>query len=202
MTNQHPRLARILTAGVVLMLSAGCSVAVTTGPSASPPASTQSADPTTATPPDSPSTEESVPAGAKSVDGLVVRATREATRTSTTVKGDARSSRYDNALSLWAGCDGSTDEVLFGVAGHKIFQGKLGLRSSVPDDIVVHVLILADGDPVQNIQLDGTNPTPALVPIRFLIEGKKTVTVQSKVVRGNCASSDDSYAVLVDGYVS
>ncbi len=42
MTNQHPRLARILTAGVVLMLSAGCSVAVTTGPSASPPASTQS----------------------------------------------------------------------------------------------------------------------------------------------------------------
>ena len=201
MTNQHPRLARILTAGVVLLLSAGCSVAVTTGPSVSPPATTQPADPTTATPSDSPSTEESVPAGARSVDGLVVRATREAERTSTTVKGDAGRTRYDNALSLWAGCDGSEDEVVFGVAGHRIFQGKLGLRASVPDDIVVHVLILADGDPVQNIQLDGTNPTPALLPIRFLIDGKKTVTLQTKVVKGICTDATESYAVLVDGYV-
>ncbi|MFT3968993.1 MAG: hypothetical protein QM695_01620 [Micropruina sp.] len=202
MTTQHPRLAHILAAGTVLMLSAGCSVAVTTGPSTSPPASVEPAGPTSAAPSNPPSTGEPVPAGGIAVDTLVVRATRSADRTSATVKGDTAGTRYDNALSLWAGCDGSTDEVLFGVAGHKIFQGELGLRSSVPDDIVVHVLILADGDPVQNIQLDGTNPTPALVPIRFLIEGKKTVTTQTKVARGNCASSDDSYAVLVDGYVS
>lgn len=141
-----------------------------------------------------------MPSDAKPVDTLVARATRDAERTTATIKGDASGTRYDSALSLWAGCDGSEDEVIFGVVGHKVFQGKLGLRASVPD-IVVHVLILADGDPVQNVQLDGTNPTPALLPVRFLIDDKKTVTIQTKVVRGTCSSSAESYAVLVDGYV-
>ena len=40
-----------------------------------------------------------------------------------------------------------------------------------------------------------------LLPVRFLIEGKKTVTLQTKVVRGTCSSATESYAVLVDGYV-
>ncbi len=202
MTNQHPRLARLIAVGTALLLTAGCSVAVTTGAPTNPPGSAQPADPTAAAPSTAaPTTEESVPSDAKPVDTLVARATRDAERTTATIKGDASGTRYDSALSLWAGCDGTEDEVLFGVAGNKIFQGKLGLRASVPDDIVVHVLILADGDPVQNLQLDGTNPTPALLPVRFLIEGKKTVTLQTKVVRGTCSSATESYAVLVDGYV-
>lgn len=205
MTNQHPRLARLIAAGALTLtlLTTGCSVAVTTGSPSDPPANSQPATPEPAGTPSSGTSpsEDVTPAGAVAVDTLVTRSTRDADRTTATVKGDAGGTRYDNALSLWAGCEGTPDEVVFGIAGHRIFQGKLGLRTSVPDDIVVHVLILADGDPVQNIQLDGTNPTPALLPVRFLIEGKKTVTTQTKVVRGNCASSDDSYAVLVDGYV-
>lgn len=202
MTNQHPRLARLIAVGTALLLTAGCSVAVTTGSPTNPPGSAQPADPTAAAPSTAaPTTEESVPSDAKSVDTLVTRATRDAERTTATVKGDASGTRYDSALSLWAGCDGAEDEVVFGIVGNKIFQGKLGLRASVPDDIVVHVLILADGDPVQNLQLDGTNPTPALLPIRFLIDGKKTVTLQTKVVKGTCTDATESYAVLVDGYV-
>ncbi len=202
MTNQHPRLARMLAVGAALLLTTGCSVAVTTGSPTNPPGGTQPADPTATAPSTTaPTTEESMPPEAKPVDTLVTRATRDADRTTATVKGDASGTRYDSALSLWAGCDGSEDEVLFGVAGHRIFQGKLGLRASVPDDIVVHVLILADGDPVQNLQLDGTNPTPALLPIRFLIDGKKKATMRTKVVKGTCSSAEESYAVLVDGYV-
>jgi hypothetical protein len=201
MTNQHPRLARLFAAGALTLtlLSAGCSVAVTTGSPSDPPAQSQPAGtPSSASSP----SEDAVPAGAVAVDTLVARSTRPADRASTTVKGDAGSTRYDNALSLWAGCEGTPDEVVFGIAGHQIFQGKLGLRTSVPDDIVIEVLILADDEAVQNIQLDGTNPTPALVPIRFLIKDAKTVTTRTKVVRGTCSESADSYAVLVDGYVS
>lgn len=201
MTNQHPRLARLFAAGALTLtlLSTGCSVAVTTGSPSDPQAQSQPAGtPTSASSP----SEDAVPAGAVAVDTLVARSTRPADRTSTTVKGDAGSTRYDNALSLWAGCEGTPDEVVFGVAGHQIFQGKLGLRTSVPDDIVIEVLILADDEAVQNIQLDGTNPTPALVPIRFLIKDAKTVTTRTKVVRGTCSESAGSYAVLVDGYVS
>ena len=200
MTNQHPRLAPVLAAALALLLGAACSVAVTgESPSASPATTQPAAPPSTAVPSAS---KDAVPAGAVAVDTLVTRATRDAVRTTATIKGDAAGTRYDSALSLWAGCEGAPDEVVFGVAGHAVFQGQLGLRTSVPDDIVIEVLILAGGDPVQNIRLDGTKPTPALVPVRFLLDGKKTVTTQTKVVRGTCADSDDSYAVLVDGYVS
>lgn len=200
MTNQHPRVARIIAAAFTLtLLTTGCSVAVSTGSPSDPPASTQPADiPSSVAPP---RTEESVPADAVAVDTLVAKASRPAERTSATIKGDAGGTRHDNALSLWAGCEGTPDEVVFGIAGHQIFQGKLGLRASVPDDIVIEVLILADDEAVQNIRLDGTNPTPALLPVRFLVEGRKTVTTRTKVVRGTCSEASDSYAVLVDGYV-
>lgn len=195
MTNQHPRLAPVLAAGLALPLTAGCSVAVTAVSPAGSPAASQ--------PPAAPSpSEEPAPAGAEAVDTLVVRSTRDADRTTATIKGDSAGTRHSSALSLWAGCEGTPDEVVFGVSGHTIFQGKLGLRTSVPDDIVIEVLILAGDDPVQNIRLDGTDPNPPLVPFRFLLDGKKTVTTQTKVVRGSCSESADSYAVLVDGYVS
>ncbi|MFT4294093.1 MAG: hypothetical protein QM582_01620 [Micropruina sp.] len=207
MTNQRPRLARIIAAGTALLLTAGCSVSVGSDAPSAPAAPSAPGSPAATAFEPAPGTtqpqpsEDAVPAGAKPVDGLVAAATREAKRTTATIKGDSSGTRYDSALSLWAGCDGGVDEVVFGVAGHQIFQGKLGLRTSVPDDIVIQVLILADGEAVQNVQLDGTNPTPALLPVRFLIKGKKTVTTRTKVVQGTCSSSDDSYAVLVDGYV-
>ncbi len=206
MTNQHPRLARIIAAGALTLtlFSTGCSVAVTTGSPSDPPTNPQPANTQPAGTPSSaaPPSEEATRAGAVAVDTLVARSTRDADRTTATIKGDAGGTRYDSALSLWAGCEGTTDDVVFGVAGHQLFQGKLGLRTSVPDDIVIEVLILAGDDAVQNIQLDGTNPTPALVPVRFLLKGAKTVTTRTKVVRGSCTDSAESYAVLVDGYVS
>lgn len=206
MTNQHPRLARIIAAGALTLtlFSTGCSVAVTTGSPSDPPANPQPANSQPAGTPSSaaPPSEDATPAGAVAVDTLVARSTRDADRTTATIKGDAGGTRYDSALSLWAGCEGTTDDVVFGVAGHQLFQGKLGLRTSVPDDIVIEVLILAGDDAVQNIQLDGTNPTPALVPVRFLLKGATTVTTRTKVVRGSCTDSAESYAVLVDGYVS
>lgn len=200
MTN-HPRFARAVIAGAIAALTlTACSVSVTGGAPSDPPAAS-TATPTTATTPAASESESSRPADAVGVDTLVTRSSRPAERTSATIKGDAARATHGDALSLWAGCEGTPDEVVFGVAGHQLFEGKLGLRASVPDDIVIEVLILAGDEAVQNIQLDGTNPTPALIPVRFLLKGATTVTTRTKVVRGTCSESDDSYAVLVDGYV-
>lgn len=50
MTNLHPRLARLIAVGTTLVLTAGCSVAVTTGSPTNPPGSAQPANPTAAAP--------------------------------------------------------------------------------------------------------------------------------------------------------
>ncbi len=205
----HPvTLAGRFAAGIAaLLIATGCTVTVANqppsesgAPASSPsesgaPASSPSAVPGTAAP-----TVASPPADAVSIDTLITASTRRAELTSARIKGDSSGTTYDKALSLWAGCEGATDQVEFGVGGHEVVQGNLGLRSAVPDDIVVHVLIQVDGEPVLNLQLDGGDPTPALLPIRFLVEGKQKVLLQTKVVKGSCTASNESYAVLVDGY--
>lgn len=50
MTNQHPRLARLIAVGTALLLTAGCSVAVTTGSPTNPPGSAQPGRPDRSSP--------------------------------------------------------------------------------------------------------------------------------------------------------
>lgn len=196
-----PHSARISTAAaaalVVVTLTAGCSVSF----SASSPAPRDSNQPVSSDPA-GPSQATTARSRGVSVDTLVTASTRPAVRTSATIKGDATRTTYDNALSLWAGCEGASDEVTLDVAGRSRFEGSLGLRTSAPGDIAVHVLVTADGRAVQNIQLDGANPTPALVPLNVVVDGHRTITLATQVVSGTCSVASDSYAVLVDGYVS
>ncbi|MFV0254159.1 MAG: hypothetical protein ACK5H2_12600, partial [Beutenbergiaceae bacterium] len=130
---------------------------------------------------------------------LVDSATRPASATSAVIKGSGSS--YPDSTSLWVGCDGMTDEVVLKLGGrYSELHGQLGLRESVPAGLVVHVLILADGEPVQNVQLDSDDA--AAVPITMVVTDVEQVTFQSQAVSGQCGSADDSYAVLGDGYVS
>lgn len=179
----------------MLALSTGCTVSVT-GPSASTSAASTSAASTSAAPAGTPS---GVPAGARTLDSLVTAATRPAVRTDATVLGDGGS--YANALSLWAGCDGSVDEVTLAVSGARLLQGRLALRASAPTSIVAEVLILVDGEPVQNVRLDAGHPVPAFVPTVLVLTGKTNVTTRTKVVQGECTEADQSYVVWVDGHV-
>ena len=78
-------------------------------------------------------------------------------------------------------------------------QVALALREEVPAGIIIHTLILVDGQPVQNVQLDAGDT--ATVAVNAVVTGARTATFQSKVVSGTCGPSERSYAVLGDGYV-
>lgn len=194
-----------------LGLLGGCGVSVETGSDATTSGSTSMSAPAPSASPSQAgttgptgSTHQApgvVPPGATPLAERVTDSVRPVTQSTAQVKGDG-GGPHEGALSLWAGCDGAVDEVAFDVTGHTTFQGSLGLRANVPDDMRIEVLVLTDGEPVQNLRLDGTNPTPALLPVRVLTEGRSTVTLQTKVVAGTCSDAAESYVVLVDGYVA
>ena len=190
---------RLVTASALAAaLLSGC--AVTVGPTTTPDAPTAESTPgpveTTTQPPTQPSSE---PAADRTwTYDLVDSATRPAGATSAQLKGTTDS--YPNSTSLWVGCEGAADEVTLATKGqYKRLFGHLGLRDSVPAGIVVHTLVLVDGQPVQNIQLDSDDP--AAVEVNVVLTGVQQVTFQSEAVAGQCGESDDSYVVLGDGYV-
>lgn len=191
----HRTTIAALLAGALLG-TAGCSLSVT---SAGPPSEPTVASPASAAPA-SPSATEST--ASVDLDRLVQSATRPADRGPAKVLGDKTGAEYPNALSLWAGCDGDVDQVTYKVDGYRLLEGRLALRDSAPRDVVIEVLISVDGSPVQNIQLDGVNPTPAFVPVQAVLTGRSLVTTQTKVVKGTCTESEESYALMVDGRVS
>ena len=155
-------------------------------PGGGSPRSATSATPTSAT-----------PVNRTWTHGLVAAATRPAAATSANVKGGGS---YPNSTSLWVGCEGAPDEVTLAVNGqYKRLFGHLALREGVPSGLVVHTLILVDGSPVQNVQLDSGDPHA--VEVNVVLTGVKQVTFSSEAVAGQCAASDESYAVLGDGYV-
>lgn len=128
---------------------------------------------------------------------LVTSASRSADAGKATVKGGRV---FEQATSLWAGCDGDTDEVTLTLGGkYRKLAGELALRDDVPAGIIIHTLVLVDGQPVQNVQLDAGDT--ATVAVNAVVTGARTATFQSKVVSGTCGPADHSYAVLGDGYV-
>jgi hypothetical protein len=182
---------RLVTATLAAALLTGCSVTVA---APSDPASTPAATVASA------STPASTPAatGRTWTHQLVDTATRPAGATSAQVKGGTTT--YPNSTSLWVGCDGLTDEVTLGLDGrYQRLFGHLGLRSSAPAGLVVHVLVLVDGKPVQNVQLDSDKPAP--VEVNAVLTDALIVTFESKAVKGSCGEAAESYAVLGDGYV-
>lgn len=129
---------------------------------------------------------------------VVSAATRPAEATSAIIRGTTHT--LNNSTSLWVGCEGAADEVTLATGGqYTRLRGELGLRDSAPAGLVVHVLVLADGDPVQNVQLDSDDADA--VDINMLLTDVDAVTIRSEAIAGECAASDESYAVLGNGYV-
>lgn len=202
---------RLVTASALAAaLLSGC--AVTVGPPTSPaaPASANPATPATPASPATPATPASpvetagqAPVEPPSGDRtwayeLVDSATRPAEATSARIRGT--SDTYPNSTSLWVGCDGAADEVILATDGtYKRLFGHLGMRDNVPAGLVVHTLVLVDGNPVQNIQLDADDS--GAVEVNVVLTGVQRVTFQSQAVKGSCGSSNESYVVLGDGYV-
>lgn len=199
---------RVLASAMVAALLTGCTITVGGAPSPSasdPSAPVQTSDGRTPSGPasGSPAPSETAPTAASPANRiwthtLVTSATRPAAATSTRIKGADQI--YPNSTSLWVGCEGVPDEVVLAVNGrYKRLFGHLGLRDGVPAGLVVHTLVLVDGNPVQNIQLDSDDANA--VEVNLVLTGAKQVTFQSQAVKGECSPSDESYVVLGDGYV-
>lgn len=199
---------RFATPAVVLLLLTGCTLTVE-GPTPSTPVSpavtSSQAAPASSPAPASPAvssggtptTAGTATASRTWTHQLVSSATRRADATAATVKGGRV---FPQSTSLWAGCDGTTDEVKLALDGTaRTLVGELALRDSVPAGIVVHTLVLVDGRAVQNIQLDAADTRT--VPVNVVLTGARSVTFRSTVVQGTCGPSQESYAVLGDGYV-
>ena len=198
---------RLVTPVLAVVVLSGCTVSLT-GPSA--PAPSGAPGGTVSSPATGPSSAASAPASTGTppaastapqtrtwTHDLVSAATRRADGGTATVKGGRI---FEHATSLWAGCDGGTDEVTLTLGGkYRKLAGELALREEVPAGIIIHTLILVDGQPVQNVQLDAGDT--ATVAVNAVVTGARTATFQSKVVSGTCGPSERSYAVLGDGYV-
>ncbi|QIK71731.1 hypothetical protein G7070_04890 [Propioniciclava coleopterorum] len=213
-------ITRLALPTLALALLTGCTVSVggpaptAAGPAGTAPAPATSAPsaPATSAPsapatsaPSAPATSApsapaTAPAEARTwTHGLVDSATRRADATSTQIKGTTTT--FPNSTSLWVGCDGTTDEVTLALGGkYRKLHGQLGLRADAPAGLVVHTLVLVDGKPVQNVQLDSDDP--GAVAVDAVVTGARTVTFQSKAVAGECSPAEESYAVLGDGYVA
>lgn len=196
---------RLVTASAcTALLLTGC--AVTIGPSSTS-ASTEPASPEQPASPaqsvspvstQSPSPAQQTAQERTWAHEVVESATRPAEATVAQLKGT--NDTYLNSTSLWVGCDGATNEVVLAVNGqYKRLFGHLGLRADVPAGLVVHTLVLIDGQPVQNVQLDSDDP--GAVEVNVALADARQVTFQSQAVQGKCTASDESYAVLADGYV-
>ena len=186
---------RLVSAGMAaVLLLTGCAVSV----GAPTPDATQPTVAPSPEPPASQPTESAAPATRTWTYELVDAATRPAEATSAQLKGTADT--YPDSTSLWVGCEGTPDEVTLATNGqYKRLFGHLGLRADVPAGIVVHTLVLVDGDPVQNIQLDSDDP--AAVEVNLVLTGAQQVVFRSEAVAGECGESAESYVVLGDGYV-
>lgn len=186
---------RLVSAGMAaVLLLTGCAVSV----GAPTPDATQPTVAPSPEPPASQPSESAAPATRTWTYELVDAATRPAEATSAQLKGTTDT--YPDSTSLWAGCEGVPDEVTLAVNGqYKRLFGHLGLRADVPAGIVVHTLVLVDGDPVQNIQLDSDDP--AAVEVNLVLTGAQQVVFRSEAVAGECGESAESYVVLGDGYV-
>lgn len=178
-------LLRVTASALAAVLLSGC--AVTIGPSATP------------TPvPGQPERSGQPAAEHTWAYELVDSATRPADATSARLKGT--SDTFAHSTSLWVGCDGAADEVVLATGGRfRQLFGHLGLRDNAPAGLVVHTLVSVDGRPVQNVQLDSDHPSA--VELNVVLTGVQRVTFQSEAVEGECSTSDDSYAVLGDGFV-